>query len=187
MACKISGSHKQVSASQSSVPPHIWLQAGLQLKMHGQEISGASLMSKSITGFLKYIHLCNCCNTTAVRSVTLASPTARFIIDRLQSAFMCLCVNPPPSGSEADTVLSESSVSNHNICCHRPRLSSSVCVKAQTETSFSGVNKITQTCRFLPLLGRCQIEFEPFRSLVLLSFQEMINDFITAKRCINYL
>lgn len=162
MACKISGSHKQVSASQSSVPPHIWLQAGLQLKMHGQEISGASLMSKSITGFLKYIHLCNCCNTTAVRSVTLASPTARFIIDRLQSAFMCLCVNPPPSGSEADTVLSESSVSNHNICCHRPRLSSSVCVKAQTETSFSGVNKITQTCRFLPLLGRCQIEFEPF-------------------------
>lgn len=37
------------------------------------------------------------------------------------------------------------------------------------------------------MLGRCQIKFEPFRTLVLVSFQEMTNGFIIAKPCINYL
>lgn len=50
-------------------------------------------------------------------------------IDRLCSTVVCICVNLPCCGSEADAVLSECSVSHQNICCHLPWLSLSVCVK----------------------------------------------------------
>ncbi len=78
---------------------------------------------------------------------------------------MCLCMNPPPSGFEADTVLSECSVSSQNICCHRPRLSSSVCIKAQSYTSFSGINKILKPSGSFRCLEVVERIF-PFRSVV---------------------
>lgn len=57
----------------------------------------------------------------------------------LESVAVCLCMRNPAFASEADTVLSECTVSNQSICCHWPCLSLRVCVKAQSTSCFSQV------------------------------------------------